>query len=100
MPILRKWGVSVVTASPYDAPETGSMVLAGIVEGHPEERLNGEFITTSCIDHIEFDEIVTKSGRRYRLEGPPDPVYLEVLKSSPAKEGHEFGAFIRKAAGL
>lgn len=100
MPILRNWGVMSLTESPYHAPEQGKFVLAGVVEGHPNTELNGNFVTTSRIDHIEGDEIITYTGRRYRLEGPPASEYLDILRKTPAQEGHEFGAFIRKAAGV
>jgi hypothetical protein len=82
---LTEWSLTFPkSADPYQHPELRAMVsgltMSGIVHGHPRIP-DGLPVTTSCV--VEFDlkhrRVVTKSGTKYRLVGPPDPGWVEFV---------------------
>ena len=69
--ILNNW--SVVFYDPYKAPELQKACLHGKVIGHPRFE-DGTEVTTSFIEKLDEDQIITHSGSRYKL-GQTDPEY-------------------------
>lgn len=67
--ILDNWFLTVVTKNPYQAPETGTLVLGGNVFNHGYFD-QGVEITTSkpvSVDPQFPNVVITKSGSRYFL---------------------------------
>jgi len=79
---LENWSVGS-NASSYTAPELVSLRLHGNVYGHPRFD-EGEEVTTSAIDKIDGDVVVTRSGSRYEL-GEVDPEYEKIYPDAKAK---------------
>jgi len=68
MPKLENWGVVIVGASPYTAPELMKMCLHGNVYGHESNRFSdGEAVRTSSIRGKRGTCVVTRSGSIYEL---------------------------------
>jgi len=56
-----------VNTNPYQSPEQAIVCLSGFVDNHPK-KTNGTHITTSPIESMDEDGIVTThSGTRYKL---------------------------------
>jgi len=76
MPRLENWSVLAPT-DPYTPPENCGSMLHGEVYGHPNKNLlDGDYIRTNIIIHVEGRNATTKSGTVYEL-GEPDPGYLK-----------------------
>lgn len=73
---LEDWAVVLAPISPYQAPETASKSLAGIVTDHPEFE-TGAHITSSAIRGKRDGRVITKSGSEYFL-GKPAKAYEEL----------------------
>lgn len=81
--ILSEWRIVYQDSHVYRSPEQRRIALIGRVEGH-ESHADGTRVTTSPIDLARVNakkrEVTTASGRVYRLAGPPDPEYLELVE--------------------
>ena len=80
MPRLENWSLVIKTVNPYQAPELGVQCLHGFVYGYPRFE-DGTEITTSRIERIEEEIVVTKSGTRYAL-GDVDPDYEKLYPNA------------------
>lgn len=67
--ILDNWFLTVVTKNPYQAPETGTLVLGGNVFNHCYFDQGAEITTSKpvSVDPQFPDVVITKSGSRYFL---------------------------------
>ena len=80
---IRSWAVTIPDR--YRAPEArGWPTIAGVVatSGHPSE---GENMRSSAVITSDGREVITASGSRYRLVGPPRSGWLESMRESGAK---------------
>ena len=76
--VLKEWSV-VRSDNPYRPPEYKK--LHGKVYGNPNFEDGGE-ITTSAIFTINKNEITTRSGSVYILEGEPSVEYMDWIKEN------------------
>lgn len=79
---LEKWSV-VSSATGYTAPELVTLQLHGNVYGH-QRFPQGKEVTTSAIDKIDGNTVVTRSGSRYEL-GEIDLEYEKLYPDAKAK---------------
>ncbi len=75
---LENW--ALVSTNPYLAPEASKLLLTGNVYNHPKFK-DGESVTTSPIDRLENDFIITYSGSKYEL-GEIDPQYEKLFPNA------------------
>ncbi len=77
---LREWAVHLANPDPFCAPEVGGVRLSGRAWNHPSYD-DGDSIETSPVVLVRLRgrEVITNSGRVYRLDGPPCADYLAFL---------------------
>jgi len=71
---LENWSIIIDYPTPYAAPEQAHEHLQGNVYGHPKFT-DGTYITTTRIEHVDYDrQLVHTRNRHYHL-GKPDAEY-------------------------
>jgi hypothetical protein len=73
---LTKWAIAVRKGAASQRPKDRVVRLVGVVHGHPKLRDGTEITTTRIVD-VEDDHLVSASGTRYRLDGPPARSFVQ-----------------------
>jgi len=81
--ILKNWSTAFLIPGEYQAPECCFPCLKGEVYGHPSVDLHdGEVVWTSRLKNLDLKQKRAETSHTvYILEGPPDPKWVEYLKS-------------------
>lgn len=81
---MDNWAITVADFDPYTAPELQSsrMCLSGDVSDHPNEDLNGKFVTTSPLIAISGADMVAESQNTKYSLGEPHPDFANWMKQN------------------